>query len=170
MPRLLDNPPLTAIRNVIAASTHAGPLEVHLSLYSLKRDQEWKANLARLRASTSEGNRLRSHSMTSLPDPLPCESPPRDFGDVPTPTAVSAVAAAAAAAAAAGPELDLKTLDYLLCVISAEFRGYDFRCGRLARASVPPPPPFFFTLPPRCAAPRAPFPVCPAVCPPLRGR
>ena len=99
MPRLLDNPPLNALRSVIQQN---GPLEVHLSLYSLKKDKEWKENLARLRAAAA-GPRHRSHSMTSLPEAPPCESPPRDFGDVPTPTAAGPMLAA--------PELDLKTLD-----------------------------------------------------------
>jgi hypothetical protein len=120
MPTLLENPPLNAVRSAIAG---AGPLEVHLSLYSLKKDKEWKQNLALLRSRA--GARHRSHSMTSLPEAPPCESPPRDFGDVPTPTAAGPMLAAGPA-----PELDLKTLDYLICVLNAEFRGYDFRCAR----------------------------------------
>ena len=120
MPTLLENPPLNAVRSAIAG---AG-LHVNLSLYSLKKDKEFKQNLALLR---SQGARHRSHSMTSLPEAPPCESPPRDFGDVPTPTVTGPMLAAGPA-----PELDLKTLDYLICVLNAEFRGYDFRCARSA--------------------------------------
>ena len=144
--KLLDNPPLGALRTVLHRSTQSGSLEVHLSCYSMKSDHAGKSALAQIKAlRAAQDQRRRTHSFSSLPDHAPCESPPRDYFDVPTPTAPGAPSGGGISTAAAGgggeDELDVKKLHQLITVLNAEFLDYDFRCGFVVVVS---PPPLFF--------------------------
>ena len=191
--RILDNPPLAALRSVMQRSTQSGaPLEVHLTLYSMKVDHATKTALALVKASTlaqQPQHRRRSLSFSSLAESAPCESPPRDYLDVPTPTAPTAGHGGALGAPAAPPaeQLDAKTLHYLISVLNAEFLDFDFGCGgprgppsappaprphspRAPPAPPPAPPSPAHTRAHAAAATRPPLPAWRAGCPRSRAR